>query len=199
MTSLKSIASGDSCNEGRVSFPLHLGTHVDAPRHFDSQGPTVEMYAADFWHATNVYLLDVPAEPQQVIGLSEVSRFLDQIPADCEFLLVRTGAEAYRQNRPEIYSASGPCLGDDFAEWLRSQRNLRFVGVDSISVSSMLHRALGRRTHSELLAKSGRPPVLIVEDMHLSELQVSPHEAWVHPLRVDGADGSPVTVVARID
>lgn len=194
----KSIEAGDSCNEGAVCFPLHLGTHVDAPRHFDDHGLSIEKFEASMWHVTRAHLVDVPTGPRGVVDLDRFQGRHHLIPEDCELLLIRTGSESDRDVEPDTYSCEGPCLGDDLARWLRESRQLKFVGIDAISISSLANREIGRRTHRELLLGSSSPPVLVIEDMHLSELSVAPLEVWVLPLRIKSGDGAAATVVARI-
>jgi len=198
VTPTKSIEAGHSCNEGTISFPLHLGTHVDSPRHFDDHGLSIESFGASMWHVTRAHLIDVPTGPRGVVDLDRLEGRQDAIPGDCELLLIRTGSESDRDGEPATYSCEGPCLGDDLARWLRESRQLKFVGIDAISISSLANREIGRKTHRELLLRSGRPPVLVIEDMHLSELKQNPAEVWILPLRVEEADGAPVTVVARV-
>ena len=59
---IRSLSDGDSCNESVLEMPLHLGSHVDAPRHFDDSGPSIDEMSADFWLARPVSLIDVPTE-----------------------------------------------------------------------------------------------------------------------------------------
>lgn len=198
MTLTKSLAAGDSCNEGELVLPLHLGTHVDAPRHFDDTGAAIEVFEADQWHVTETFMLDVPTNLGGIVDLNRLDGRQDLIPKVCELLLIRTGCENLRSSRSFDYASAGPCLGDDFARWLRQERSLSFIGIDAVSVSSPVNRETGRRTHRELLCSSEFDPVLIIEDMHLAELKQNPAEVWILPLRVEEADGAPVTVVARV-
>lgn len=199
ISQVRSIEGGDTCNECVVSMPLHLGTHVDAPRHFDPRGATIDEYEADFWHATRVSLIEIPAEPGAVLSLKDAESLIEDVPLDCEMLLVRTGFESFRVSDIESYASRGPCMGEDFARWIRLHPSLKFVGIDAISVSSWMNRETGRRAHAELLSGSLNPAVLVVEDMHLAELRSPPMEVWVQPLRLAGTDGAPATVIARVE
>lgn len=198
VTSLKSMGAGDSCNESKVELPLHAGSHVDAPRHFDETGLTIDEFPADFWHVTRICLLEVNLGVSGVIDLRSVGAQLSEIPANSEMILIRTGFERHREINPGDYIHRGPCIGSDFARWLRSERRLRFIGTDAISISSPANREEGRLAHRALLGSGGVPPVLILEDLHLAELPGAPLEAWIVPIRVTGADGAPVTIAARL-
>ena len=195
---LKSINEGDSCNEISVRMPLHFGTHVDAPRHFDDSGMTVDQFPPEYWRCTKVCLLDIPIGEDGLVRLSDDSPLLSEIDDDCELLLLRTGSQTLRASSPNLYATRGPSLCDDFASWIRRNRALKFLGIDSISVSSPQKRELGRKAHTALLAPGIGSTVLIIEDMDLSNLQTAPSEVWILPLRLAGADGAPVTVVAKL-
>ena len=45
----KQINCGDSCNTAKLAFSNHLGSHVDAPRHFIESGITTESYEPQDW------------------------------------------------------------------------------------------------------------------------------------------------------
>lgn len=195
---LKSINEGDSCNEMSARMPLHLGTHVDAPQHFDESGRTVDQFPPEYWRCTKVCLLDVPIGEGGIVRLAEDDPLLNEIEDDCELLLLRTGSQTLRSSSPHRYATEGPSLCDKFASWIRKNRTLKFLGIDSISISSPQNREIGRKAHSALLAPGLKSPVLIIEDMDLSFLQTAPSEVWILPLRLAGADGAPVTVVANL-
>ena len=199
---IKRIENGDSSNNTELSFHSHFGTHVDAPYHFDPKGQTLENYPASFWRCNNPYLIDYKASVEEIIGLDQIGVLLNTIPHDCDFLLLRTGFENYR--RPGLdskYIYHGPGLSPEVGLWLREYRQLKMIGFDFISLTSYANRELGRRAHTAFLAKQEKHgagnPVLIVEDMHLSELNKLPKTIWVIPIRFEKADGSPVTVIVE--
>lgn len=195
----RSIAGGNSSNNSELSFPAHAGTHVDAPRHFDSQGMTLDQYPPDYWLARRPALLDVPSQPAEILDFRRIGALLETVPKDCDLLLLRTGAEAWRHREPETYAKQGACIAADVAHWLRNNLSLKFLGIDFISVSSFAHRAIGREAHRVFLRshESGSAPILLVEDMALSRLDEAPLEACIVPLLFSDADGAPVSVLAR--
>ena len=76
---------------------------------------------------------------------------------------------------------------------------MKIVGFDFISLSSYQHRPEGREAHKALLhSQFGKKAVLIIEDMDLSDLEKSPELIIVSPLRLEGLDGAPVTVIAEV-
>jgi arylformamidase len=196
---VRSISEGDTSNNTEISMPAHAGTHVDAPFHFDPEGKTLEDYPADYWRASKPALVNFRAEPGMVLRMEHLREQLEQIPKDVDLLLLKTGAEEWRSAQQNAYCEQGVGLGTDVADWLRSKLNLKFIGLDFISVSSPLHRQEGRVTHKVLLGKNhSGEPIIIVEDMALAALTRSPESVWIVPIRFSEADGGMATVLAEV-
>lgn len=190
-----SINKGDSCNQSDWKLCNHIGTHIDSPFHFSSNGKKIDDYVASFWVFTKVHLVDLPTSDSVII---EKDSWADKIPMDCDLLLIKTGFESKRDT--ESYWAHNPGLAPALGLWLREYRpQIRVIGFDFISITSYDHRALGKVAHNAFLHEEHKGnPILAIEDMHLAELKGSPTKIIVAPLRVLGSDGSPVTVIAEI-
>lgn len=193
-TLVKSITLGESNNSSHWELSNHIGTHVDAPFHFDQNGATVDTFLADFWIFNRPELIDRPASDSEIIGIEEWAR---AISVETDIVLLRTGFESKRSQRD--YWENNPGLAPDLGSWLRENRpNLRVIGFDFLSVTSYQNRSLGRLAHQAFLTETGRgAPLLPLEDMALARLKCSPKTVIVSPLRVVGADGAPVTVLAE--
>lgn len=193
--SVKSIRDGGSCNQSEWQFNNHIGTHIDAPFHFSDLGKTLDQYPAQFWIFHHPQLILIRAEASQII---EPNIWCDSIATDTDLLLLKTDFEQWRED--EKYWAHNPGLSPDLGLWLRKNRpQLKIVGLDFISITSYDHRPLGKAAHQAFLHESyPGTPLLVIEDMHLRELKTNPRKVIVSPLRVEKADGSPVTVMAEI-
>jgi arylformamidase len=192
----KDLSCGDSCNQLRFTMSNHLGTHIDSPSHFDAGGKTIDQYPPEFWFFKRVALLEITARPGELI---EIEPFMTNIPRDTDALLVKTGfcykrtEQVYWENNPGISAKSGVFLRANFPQ-------LKVIGLDVISLSSYAHRAEGRLAHKEFLgADRAGNPILIIEDMDLTQLKLTPSSLVVAPLRGDGFDGAPVTVFAELE
>lgn len=201
ITRARSIAAGDAANSSELALPAHSGTHIDAPRHFVEAGMTLEDFPADYWRATRPRLISCGCEPGELLGLRQLQGQLEELPADCDALFLRSGFERFRASDPVTYMQRGPGLAPDLGRWLRQHRRLKFIGMDFVSASSFLHRAIGHEAHGEFLAPNaaGQAPVLLVEDMALGELRGNPKEVYCIPLRFTEADGAPITALARVE
>lgn len=194
----RQIAAGDSCNTATLLTSNHAGTHLDTPRHFVADGQTLSDYAADDFVFSYPCLIDCPQAPGGIIGSEELAK--KPIMATSDILLIRTGFQQYRTTQPEIYSQQGPCLSPEAALWLRSTfPAIRALGIDCISISSPLHREMGRAAHRALLEQrsDSGAPLLIIEDLRLPDDAGSLSELIVLPLRLQASDGAPCTVIGR--
>ena len=195
------IDAGDTSNNSNLALPAHAGTHIDAPFHFDHSGRTLDSYSADFWYTQKIKLLEISVSKAQLVDLSVLGDKINEIPKDCECLLLKSGFEVQRQDNPQDYMTAGPGIGADLAQWLRENRQLRFVGMDFVSTSSFQHREIGRETHRIFLKEdyADSPPILLIEDMALQAIDKSPASIHIVPIRFENSDGAPVTVIAELN
>ncbi len=184
---IHSIEEGDTCNKVLITIDNHFGTHIDAPLHFCKHGRSISDFAPEFWISNCVYLLD--CHPSKIFNCVKL------IPPETEVLLLKTNFEKFRgtneyiNNQPIIE----PEVADVLVDYLPK---LRFLGFDMISLSSILNRHIGREAHKNFLCNKN---VLIIEDMHLSEIYKSPKQIIISPLLIEGIDGAPCTVFAHVE
>ena len=192
----RDILRGDSCNTCHWSFPNHAGTHIDLPRHFVLDGKCLHDYPAWFWVYHETALISLPdVQPGQVLSPDVLGA--SPVSPTTELLLLRTGFGRFRGT--EVYWQDGPVFPPTWAEYLRRNfPKLRAFGFDAISISSWADRPTGRIAHQQFLC--GESPVLLIEDMDLSAVDLSTrfHRVTVAPLLVTGADASPCTIIAEV-
>ena len=193
----KRLDQGDSCNTLECSFPCHAGTHIDLPRHFDSDGPTVDSYPASFWEFRHPDILRLSDCPLGCRLGPEILETCTVSPA-VDLLLIRT---TFGQRRGHAsYWQAGPIFLPELATCLRAQfPALRAIGLDAISLSSWTDRRTGRDAHRAFLGSDR--PILIIEDMDLDGLAGTEILARVvvAPLRIQDGDGVPCTVLAEVN
>ncbi len=191
---VKSPACGDSCEVSEVMIQNHWGTHFDCPAHFFPDGRRVGDYSVAELIFTRVQWLEIPLSEGRLIEIADLEGRLD---SKTDLLLIKTGFERFRENADQ-YGARGPGLSEAACLYLRKFTNLRAIGFDFVSLSSFLNRDEGRKAHRAILSNDGRAPILVVEDMKLSELRGEIEELHLVPLRVEGLDSAPCTVLARV-
>ena len=194
---MKQILSGDSCNTGHWSFPNHLGTHLDFPKHFVRHGRDADDFSADFFVFKKVAVFDLgDVNPGEIISKPHLEG--NVLPRDLEMLLIRTGF--YRMRKSPVYWRNNPGFSPDLADYFRrSFPGLRVLGFDSISLSSFAHRELGREAHRRFLEEPY--PILPLEDMDLEKISGATRfrRLIVAPWMVSKADAVPCTVMANLN
>lgn len=194
---LKSIEGGDHCNSALWELPNHLGTHVDAPRHFFRDGLPVDLFEPSFWVFESIKVLEVKCGLNDLIGSDSVIPFIKGRP---ELLLIKTGMG--RHIGESLYWSDNPGLSPELGSALRAAfPSIRAVGVDFISVTPWKNRDIGREAHKAFLdPQAGGSPIVLIEDMDLTGIdgQCTVEKVIVLPLRVAGGDGAPCTVMARL-
>ncbi|MBF0319033.1 MAG: cyclase family protein [Nitrospirae bacterium] len=189
----KSISNGDSANVSSFTMENHWGTHVDAPKHFFDKGMRVSQYPPEFWIFKHPQVLMASLNPSGVI------KELKGIDPQTDLLLIQSGWCSRRHE--EVYVKENPGIHPDVGLYLRNKYpRVRAIGIDWISVSPYADRTLGRLSHQAFLDPDGQgAPIVLIEDMDLSCGLASLREAVVLPLRIEGLDSAPCTVLGLID
>ena len=150
---------GDAVNVGRVVTTLHLGTHVDAPRHFRAGAPTVgELELSPFLGPAQV----VDVSQRDLIRTEDLERLL--VPST-ERLLLKTNA--WRNDKS--FPTEVPVVDLDVPEFLAS-RKIVLLGVDLPSVDRIDSREL---PNHHALERFG---VSILESLELSAVPAGIYE-----------------------
>jgi arylformamidase len=175
-----SRVEGASVNVGKVSTTVHIGTHVDAPFHFEDGGATVEALTLDPFLG--------PARVIDVRGRA-VIRVEDLTPFDLSAtprILLRTDGWLDHSVFPE----SIPVLDESVPVYLREQ-GVILLGLDVPSVDQIDSKTLP--IHHAL----GSFGIMILESVDLSRVEPGIYELIALPLKIVGADGSPVRAILR--
>ena len=183
---------GDVANDTSISTTVHIGTHIDMPYHFYKNGETIESFDANFWFFNRVLFLEI--KPDGYIVKDELIKKLDSIEdIGYEILVVKTGI-CYKRESKEFWAENYGFHPDIYNYLVDKFPKIRVVGFDSISVSSLTDRMLGREAHKRFL--NPKNPILLLEDMDLRELNKNSNiiELIISPLRISKCDGLPCTV-----
>lgn len=174
----------------------HAGTHIDAPRHVDCSGPTIDCMPVDQFIADAVCLdcsacgitNDIDAT---VLEKSVAETRAPLNPGDAVLLYTghtRRVIGGMPWSRHTGVSVSG-------ANWL-IERAVSLVGCDTPSIDSSREYSQGEYPAHRILLKDHAIPIL--ENAEL-ELVVGRRFLLIAlPLRISGASGSPVRAVGWI-
>jgi kynurenine formamidase len=191
----KKIGEGDSCNMVSIRMSNHIGSHVDAPRHFIEDGATIEQFDAGSWVFEKPLLIDLPMSEGNIIDIDDVVSSLDDNVVDADLVLMRTGIEAFREQ--ERFWKKPPGFSPELRSWLAGRfASFNALGMDAISISSFAHRDTGREAHREFLGHGIR----IFEDLALAGVAPSKRlrKVVALPFRFSEADGAPATLIGDV-
>jgi arylformamidase len=177
------IAKGDSCNLSEFSASAHIGTHMDAPRHYLPDGAGMESFpiSAGVGKARVIAIHD-----PELIRVRELKPYR---LANGERICFKTrnsevcwATSKFQEKFVHIPQETAAYLADCC---------VRMVGVDYLSVGG--YETDGPETHRTLL-KAG---IWIVEGLNLRGIQPGEYELICLPLNLSGSDGAPARAVLR--
>jgi kynurenine formamidase len=181
----------ERANVTEVHMVVHHGTHLDAPRHFIADGPTMDNVPLDrlfgqgvIWHfdVADDGVIDVPA----------LERATPKMKAG-DIVLIETGRAKY-VNTPRYMEHA--CLTGEAAAWLAKQ-GAKIVGVDFSTPDLAANRRpadFAFPVHYTLLSQG----ILIAEHVtNLEDLAGHRAEVMFLGLNIAGSDGAPVRAIAR--
>jgi len=173
------IADGNDANVSTIEMDVHCGTHVEGPLHFIDGGAALDTMDLDVF-VGSAYVLHLP--DAESIGPDELAG----TPAGTERLLIRTRNSDAWADQAE-FTPDYVALTLDGAHWI-AERALRLVGVDYLSVQRW---GDDPETHRTLM----RAGVAILEGIDLGAVDAGTYRLTCLPLRLEGAEASPVRAV----
>ncbi|MDP0562385.1 MAG: cyclase family protein [Candidatus Endonucleobacter sp. (ex Gigantidas childressi)] len=192
-----SISRGDIANDTVINTTVHVGTHIDMPYHFYQDGQTIEDYEAGFWFFETPLIIEIQQD-ELIINekLTNKLKLIDDHSYD--IIIIKTGS-CMKRDSDEYWKENYGFHPDVYDFIANKFKKIRIIGFDSISVSSLQNRSLGRKAHLRFL--NPKHPILLLEDMDLREVSeaVSLKQVIVSPLRIEQCDGLPCTVFGRVD
>lgn len=193
---LRRMDKGDSSNNSALKLSSHTGTHIDYPLHFYKEGKTGSEYSANNFVFTKVGILDISHADVNAYLISNRD-LKNDLQGDIEFLIIKTGF-CNRRNDTKYWEHNWGFASETAAFLKGKFPQLKAIGFDLISLSSYQQRETGRIAHKEFLEKND---ILIVEDMDLQNIfeETQIKTLIVSPVRFEGADGAPVTIIAEIN
>lgn len=175
------IAEGSSVNVGQIQMSVHTGSHIDAPLHFDDDGADAASVPLEKYLGPCV-VADVRPDARGILP-SHLPADLDAAARTCGRVLLRSYAE-----RPTGFDEHMAHATPELADWL-AERGVVLLGVDSDSMDAFESKDLP--AHKRLNSHG----IAILEGIDLSKVGPGTYELVALPLRIEGADGSPVRAV----
>jgi arylformamidase len=174
---------GDPYNMSRVSMGLHAGTHMDAPLHFDREGPSIDEMP-----------LSATVGPARVIEILDPAAIK---PSELAAHAIRAGERILFKTSNSGHVWESDAFVEDYvylsAEAARylAEKGVLAVGVDYLSVGPYGEDA--SEIHLVLLEAG----IWIIEGLDLSGVEPGDYELVCLPLKVARGDGAPARAILR--
>lgn len=176
-TASASREAGDSVSLSALRTTLHLGAHLDAPSHCAADAPGIDAMELGTCYGDC-----------QVVAVAKRSGRIRpgdlDVPVEAPRVLFRTGSFP----DPERWTPDFASLSAELIESLHAQ-GVRLVGIDTPSIDPQesedlpAHRAAADHD------------IAILEGLVLEHVTPSRYTLAAFPLRLEGADASPVRAV----
>ncbi len=180
---LMSFPAGHHLELSSIETTVHLGAHADSPIHYHRDGVGIDQ-----------------RDPLRYVGSAQVvtvsgargrritSRDLEGVTIDAPRLLFRTDSFP----DPEKWNDDFAALSAELIEWL-AERGVRLVGIDTPSIDPSDDKIL--ETHQAVY----RHDFAVLEGLMLKEVSDGWYTLLAQPLKIEGADASPVRALLLPD
>jgi len=179
LTQETAIRNGDAYNFSRLTCSTHIGTHIDAPYHFTTDGKTVDqLNLYDLIGEALVVQMDtdtITADELRDVDLKKYKRILFKT-RNSELL------------KSETFHKDYVALDYSAAELL-VKNGVRVVGIDYLSIE--MYETEEHPVH-KLLTENG---VIIIETLDLSKIEPGAYFLVALPLKLRNSEGAPARVV----
>ena len=174
------IGPGCPVNVSAITMSPHLGAHADAPLHYGAGASAIGEVGLDPYLGPCRVIHAVNRGP--LVTRAHLEHAAAALPPR---VLVRTCVAA-----PANWSEQFAAFAPDTIDWLAGL-GVRLVGIDSQSVDPASSKTLD--SHQRLLKHDMR----VLENLVLDEVEAGDYELIALPLKLAGADASPVRAVLR--
>ena len=175
------INAGANLTLSDIRTSVHVGAHADAPSHYAAKGADIAARRLDFYLGRCVVVHVNVARGQRITSEHLVGKALS-----APRVLFRTGTFPDHRNWNEDFASLSPSLVDDCY-----QHGVMLIGIDTPSVDPFTSKAL------EAHQAFARNDMAILEGLVLDDVAEGEYELIALPLRIRGADASPVRAVLR--
>lgn len=177
------MENGASCNVSTIRMSVHVGTHTDAPLHYDTGGR--DMASVELGqYLGRCRVIDVAGVGSP--PLIPADALTPELLEGAERVLFRTNAKHdHRTFNPNFTSLGGA------AAKVLAAAGIQLVGIDTPSMDHSANQELDG--HQALYAGG----IAILENLDLTGVPAGDYELIALPLRIVGCDSSPVRAILR--
>lgn len=175
------IGSGSNITLSDVRSTVHVGAHADAPNHYLATGEDIASRRLDYYLGACI-VFHVDGARGRRIYPEDVAEKSITAPR----VLLRTRTFPDPRNWNDDFASLSPALVEHFY-----QHGVMLIGIDTPSVDPFRSKDL------EAHHAFARNDMAMLEGLVLDEVPEGLYELIALPLRIRGADASPVRAVLR--
>ncbi|HLJ73144.1 MAG TPA: cyclase family protein [Thermoanaerobaculia bacterium] len=175
------MKSGANLSLSDIRTTVHVGAHADAPSHYAPNGCDIASRRLDYYIGRCV-VLHIRVKRGDRITPDHLNGKVVSAPR----VLLRTGTFPDHRNWNNDFASLSPALVEDFY-----QHGVMLIGIDTPSVDPFESKAL------EAHQVFARNDMAILEGLALDQVEEGEYELIAPPLRIAGADASPVRAILR--
>ena len=175
------IATGSNITLSDIRTSVHVGAHADAPSHYVAGGDDIASRRLDYYIGPCVVLHVDDARGRRIDPSDVASK-----PITASRVLLRTKTFP----DPTVWNEDFASVSPELVDWLYN-RGVILIGIDTPSFDPFESKAL--EAHQAL----ARNDMANLEGLVLDDVPEGDYELIAPPLRLAGADGSPVRALLR--
>lgn len=166
---------GDNIDLSAIRATLHLGAHADAPSHYVQGGQSIERRPLSLYYGP-CQVMEVEVARGTRVQVADLRQ-----PIEAPRILVKTATFP----DPDVFNQDFASLSPALVDHLHA-RGVLLVGIDTPSVDPCADKIL--ESHQAL----ARHDMAVLEGLVLSHVDAGIYTLVALPLRLAGADASPV-------
>ena len=172
------MARGDTLGLSSVTTTLHVGAHADAPSHYVAGGRDIAQRSLEPYYG--------PCQVMEVKGPAGSRIFPEDLAGEVTAprVLLKTGSFP----DPEVWNADFSSCSPELVEFLHAA-GVILIGIDTPSVDPQDDKEL--LSHAAVAERD----LSLLEGLVLGGVQAGTYLLAAFPLRLEGADASPVRAV----
>lgn len=175
---LLKIEAGNNIDLSTIRTTVHIGAHTDAPNHYHGSGDSIEKRDLKYYLGA-AQVIEVKCEKGSRIHKKDLTQNIN-----APRVLFKTGSFP----DPDQWNSDFVSLSAELIEYLASQKVI-LVGIDTPSVDPSADEKL--ESHSALFKLN----MAVLEGIVLTAVEPGLYDLICLPLKISGADASPVRAV----
>jgi len=176
---LLKCAAGNNIDLSTITTTVHLGAHADAPSHYHKDGVGISARDLSIYYG-GCQIIKISKKPNERIYPEDIKN----IKITEERILFRTDSF----NDPYTWKNDFNALSGELINYL-SEKNVKLVGIDTPSIDPAEEKVLS--SHLAVYEND----MAILEGIILTDIAEGKYLLSAFPLKIEGADASPVRAV----